>query len=137
MSRKIMELMKKYKQMILYLLFGGLTTAANIVAYWLMAHIVHAGTTVSTVVAWAAAVLFAYATNRKWVFESKESSAAGVIKEMASFFACRMLTGALDVAIMYVFVDVLCFNDMLIKIVSNLLVIILNYIASKLFVFKK
>ena len=94
-------------------------------------------TVISTVIAWIVAVIFAYVTNKLWVFESKSCEKQVLAKEILAFFVCRILTGVLDIVIMAVFVDILHFNDMVTKIVSNVVVIILNYIASKFFIFKR
>ena len=91
----------------------------------------------ATCVAWALSVLFAYVTNRRWVFESKENTRRGILREMGSFFLFRLLSGLMDVAIMYVCVDLLGWNSMIIKVLSNVLVIIVNYVASKLVIFRK
>lgn len=131
---KIEGLFNKYKEVILYLFFGGCTTLVNIVAYYLCDKI-RLSTTVSTIIAWILSVLFAYVTNRKYVFENRDESKS-VIKEISQFFSCRLATGILDLAIMVLFVDVLKYNGMIIKIISNILVIILNYIFSKLVIFK-
>ena len=90
-----------------------------------------------TVAAWALAVLFAYLTNRSMVFHSTAAGAQEIMKEIGSFFACRLGTGVVDWAIMFVFVTVLHFNDMIIKILANIIVIILNYVLSKFVIFKK
>ena len=132
---KIKELFTKYREMILYLFFGGCTTLVNIVSYYICSRI-GMGTALSTVIAWVLSVLFAYVTNRKYVFESKAFGFVPILKEIAGFFLCRLATGLLDLAIMVVFVDFLHFNDMIIKILSNIIVIILNYAASKLLIFK-
>ena len=134
---KFQKLYKKYKDLIPYVFFGVLTTIVNIVIYALCAKYIGWGTIVSTVIAWIAAVLFAYITNRKWVFHSKAKGIKAVCVEIISFFTCRLLTGLLDVGIMRLFVDILGFNDVIIKAVSNILVIVVNYIASKLVIFKK
>ena len=131
------ELIKKYKGVISYLFFGVCSTVINIIVYYLAAHVLELSTIISTVVAWLAAVIFAYITNKLWVFECKSWKPNIVIKEASSFFACRILTGLLDIIIMTVFVEILHFNDMIIKTLSNVVVIILNYVASKLIVFKK
>lgn len=134
--QKLKELFIKYKEEILYLFFGGCTTLVNIVAYFLFARILQFDTVASNVLAWILSVLFAYITNRIWVFESKEKTFGGVMSEMLKFVGCRVATGLMDTAIMYIFVDLLSFNDMVVKVLSNILVIILNYVASKLFIFK-
>lgn len=133
----IKSLYDKYKDVIPYLFFGVCTTVVNVVVYWIAAHPLNLGTMPSTIIAWILAVLFAYITNAKWVFFSKAAGFNEKFKEMISFFACRLATGVLDWACMFVFVDVLNLNDIIIKTLSNVLVIILNYIASKLIIFKK
>lgn len=131
------ELFYKYKEMILYLFFGGCTTMINIVFYAVSTRIFEFDTIASTILAWILSVLFAYATNRKYVFESTNTTCAEIVKEIVSFFSCRVFSGVLDLVIMWLFVDVIGYNDLVIKIISNVIVIIINYVASKWFVFKK
>ena len=131
------KLFLKYKDIISYLFFGVCTTAVNIIAYWFCSYAMHLSTIPATAIAWILAVAFAYVTNRKWVFNSKAKGAKAIAREIASFVACRLLTGILDVAIMYIFVDRLNCPDLLIKIISNIIVIVVNYIASKLFIFNE
>ncbi len=133
---KYSELIDQYRDVIPYAVFGVLTTLVNIVSYWLFSHIFHAGVMGSTVIAWILSVLFAYVTNRKWVFHSKAVGTRAVVKEMISFFTCRLATGVIDWLCMFVFVDLLHLNDMVIKIAANVIVIVLNYIASKLVIFR-
>lgn len=128
---------EKYKDIILYLFFGVCTTAVNVISYWCGAHLLKMDTMLSTIIAWCLAVLFAYLTNRKWVFHSEASGTLEIIKEIGSFFACRLTTGIVDWVCMYVFVEVLKCNDLIIKIIANIVVIVLNYVASKLLIFKK
>lgn len=135
--KRIAELLRKYKEMILYLVVGGLTTLINVVAYWIFAHPVSLDTVISTVLAWFLSVLFAFFANKIIVFESKSYEKKLFIKEIILFFASRALTGALDVAIMYITVDLLRFNDLVMKIVSNVIIVILNYVISKFLVFGK
>ncbi len=127
----------KYKEVILYLVFGGLTTLVNIVSYAVFARILNMDTVTGTSVAWLISVIFAYITNKIFVFESKTNTFALLVKECVSFFGCRLATGVMDVAIMYLSVDLLHFNDIVMKIVSNVFVVILNYIFSKLFIFRR
>lgn len=133
----IKKLYQKYSDMIPYLIFGVLTTVVNIASYWLLAHPLGLPTVPSTVIAWVLAVLFAYVTNRKWVFHSEAKTRQEIIKEGVSFYLCRLGTGILDWAGMYLMVDVLHWNDLIVKIALNVVVIILNYVASKLIVFRK
>lgn len=131
------QLYNKYKEVILYIFFGGCTTLVNIVVYYLCAHPLNRSTTMSTIISWILSVTFAYVTNKIWVFESNVDNKHDLLKEMVSFYGCRLSTGILDLIIMIVFVDILMFNDLIIKILSNILVIVLNYVASKLYIFKK
>lgn len=135
MSEKIIQLLTKYKSFIMYVVFGILTTFVNVITYYIFAHIFSFGTVSSSVVAWFVAVSFAYITNRKWVFESKSNAALEIFGEILKFFSCRLATGAVDWAIMYIFVDLLLFNDLIIKIIANIVVIVLNYVASLFVVF--
>ena len=127
---------KKNREMILYMLFGTVTLLVNIVAYYIMAK-VNDNTLVDTAVALVAAVLVAYATNRTMVFKSGHHGMKAVCIEFLSFFACRAASGVMDIAIMVICVDFLHYNDMIVKIISNVFVIILNYIASKRFIFNE
>ena len=133
----IRQLYDRYQEKILYLIFGALTTAVNYGVYWLCAHPLNLSVVLSTVIAWVVAVVFAYVTNRRWVFHSEASTAKEYAREFVSFFLCRLGTGLLDMALMYLLVDQLRLNDMVMKALVNVLVIILNYIASKLLIFKK
>ena len=133
--QKIKNLIIKYKDIILYIMFGVLTTLVNIVVYYLCAKVLKCNTAISTIVAWFFAILFAYITNKKWVFNSSSWSKDVLTKELISFFSCRLLTGLLDLLIMMIFVDALHFNDLVIKVISNIIVIVLNYLASKLLIF--
>ena len=133
----IKTLLHKYKDVLAYAVFGLLTTIVNIWAYWLFARIVGLSVLLSTIVAWFLAVLFAYLTNRNWVFHSEAVSFKEVSREIVFFFLCRIGTGIIDWLIMYVFVDLLNYNDIVIKAIANIVVIVSNYIASKLVIFKK
>ena len=127
---------KNMKQFVLYGIFGVLTTLINIVVYWLVRKFDIAIVT-STVIAWLAAVFFAYWSNRKFVFESTNTSLVAIFFEALYFFACRIATGVFDVVFMYIFADFLGLNEFIVKVTSNVIVVILNYVASKLFIFKE
>ncbi len=137
MSEDLRQLFMRYKAVIFYLFFGVCTTIVNVAVYYICAHWFDWEVMPSTIIAWAAAVLFAYITNRKWVFESEVKTASGIAKETGKFFGCRLATGLTDWLCMFVFVDLLALNDMIIKMASNILVIILNYLASRLVIFRK
>ena len=117
----------------MYLIFGTLTTAVNIVVYYLFSNIIHINYLFSNAVAWFLSVLFAYVTNRKYVFDSKNNQ---IIKEAISFFGSRLAT-IMDMVLMWFLVNFNIVNDVVAKVVVNVIVVILNYILSKLVVFKK
>ena len=123
------DLILKYKEVIMYLVFGVLTTVVNIVVYYVAADCLKINYLIANIAAWFLSVLFAYVTNRKYVFESKS--------DHISFFSARLATGALDMGFMYVTVNFQILPDFIAKIVANIFVIIANYVLSKLFIFKK
>ena len=132
-----MNLLKKYKSFISYIFFGVCTTVINIITYRICYNTLSISNVLSTCIAWVLAVAFAFITNKLWVFDSKSFTSQTLLKEILSFLSCRLLTGVFDVAIMYVAVDVMTWNGTLWKLISNVLVIVLNYVASKLIIFKK
>ncbi len=133
----IKKLFMEHKAVILYLVFGGFTTLVNIVSYAVCARIFNWGTMVSTVIAWFLAILFAYITNRKWVFGSSAAGSRAILLEAFTFFSCRLTTGLADLGMMWFFVVFLGCNDIVIKVTSNIIVIVMNYIASRWIIFKK
>ena len=120
------------RELIVYGIVGGITTVINFVSYWIVTRFLYVPVVLSAVIAWVIAFIFAYWANRTFVFMSHNP----VLPEVLEFFMCRVSTGILDVVIMYVFADVLDLYDMGVKIASSIIVIILNYIASKLFIFR-
>jgi len=132
--KELINIYKKYKMPILYLIFGGLTTLVNIFVYFICYDISNLSNVLSNIIAWLIAVIFAFITNKIYVFESKSKS---IFYELTTFFACRLATGVIDLGIMYLTVDILKCNGLLMKIISNVIVIILNFVFSKLIVFKK
>ena len=134
--RMLSELWEKHKGLFWYGFFGICTTVINIIAYDICSSKFKFETVVSTVIAWIIAVLFVFFTNRKYVFKSSSVTYEEQITEFVRFICSRLSTGILDVAGMYLFVDVLHFNEMIIKMIMNVLVIILNYVASNRIVFK-
>lgn len=136
--KKIMELYKKYKEIINYLIFGGLATVVNFVSYLIVARLIGVDEVISSGISWFCSVLFAYITNKLFVFESKLDNKKAVIKEMCSFFLARIVSGILcDVGTFALMVKVFNINDIISKIVTQIMVIIVNYIFSKFIIFKK
>ena len=136
MSVTIKKRLQAYRQIVLYLFFGVCSMAINIAVYSLCFAGMEMGNAISTVVAWLAAMLIAFVTNRDFVFQSRRSRPSERAGELLSFLVCRLLTGALDVAIMVVAVDYLSGSGVFWKIISNIMVVIANYIASKFWIFR-
>ena len=133
------ELFNKYKEIIMYLIFGVLTTVISLIVYYALTYtILNPNNSIylqiANILSWIAGVLFAYFTNRKYVFESKNENK---LKEFTSFVGSRVTTLILDMIIMGVGVSLLHGNDKILKLISQVLVIVGNYVLSKLIVFKK
>lgn len=133
------ELFNKYKEIIMYLIFGVLTTVISLIVYYALTYtILNPNNSIylqiANILSWIAGVLFAYFTNRKYVFESKNENK---LKEFTSFVGARVTTLILDMLIMGVGVSLLHGNDKILKLISQVLVIVGNYVLSKLIVFKK
>ena len=133
----VIKMIKKYKSFIAYGVFGVLTTIVNIVTYNYCYNHLGISNTLSNIAAWILAVAFAYLTNKVWVFDSKSWKREVLRREILAFISCRLATGILDIIIMYICVDIIGWHALLMKIISNVLVIILNYVFSKLVIFKK
>ncbi|MGN1373910.1 MAG: GtrA family protein [Bacilli bacterium] len=133
------ELFNKYKEIIMYLIFGVLTTVISLIVYYALTYtILNPNNSIylqiANILSWIAGVLFAYFTNRKYVFESKNENK---LKEFISFVGARVTTLILDMIIMGVGVTFLHINDKILKLISQVLVVIANYVLSKLIIFKK
>lgn len=128
---------EKHRDVLLYLFFGVLTTVVNYVVYLPCYNVLGLSGSVSNVIAWVGAVAFAYLTNKPFVFRSYDWSAKTVIPELTKFVGCRIGSGALETAIILVTVDWLGWNGNAMKLLTSVLVVVLNYIGSKLLVFRK
>ena len=137
MIDRLIFYIKKYEGVLLYLIFGVLTTAVNFAVYYICYTKFHWINLVSNTVAWILSVMFAFITNKIWVFKSKSFEFSKLAVELSGFITARLFTGFLDTAIMFVGVDLLKRNWIIAKIVSSVLVVILNYVFSKLFIFRK
>ena len=119
-------LWNKYKEIINYLIFGVLTTLVNYFSYIILTKVLNIDYLVSTVIAQIISIIFAYVTNKMFVFKSKNLSKKEFFREMFSFFGFRILSLFLDMGFMYIFVDLLYLNDVIMKLVSNILIVIAN-----------
>lgn len=138
---KVKELIKKVctKEVILYVVFGVLTTVVSLVTYYIcVGTFLNAENAIqlqiANIIAWIISVAFAYITNRKFVFESTNKNKLG---EATKFVTSRIATLLMDMLIMFLGVTLLKLNDGIIKIISQVIVIVANYVFSKIFVFKK
>ena len=135
---RIKELYFKYKEIINYVFFGGCTFVVNFISYFIFADLFKIDEVVSNMIAWVISVLFAYITNKIFVFESKTETLKNTLKEMASFFLARIVSGILcDVGTFALMIRVLHINDVISKVVTQVMVVIMNYLFSKLIVFRK
>lgn len=132
--RPLFPFWSRHREVLLYLFFGGATTAVSIAVFWLMTPVLGMNELAGNAVSWVAAVLFAFVTNRIWVF--KAGTEGSTAAQAAAFFTGRLGTLGIEELIIYVFVTVLGCGAMLIKLVSQIVVIVLNYFISKFFVFK-
>ena len=134
---KLKALMVRYRDVIVYLVFGVLTTAVNYIVYLPCYNVLGLSGSASNAIAWVAAVAFAYLTNKPFVFQSRDWSAKTVIPELTKFVGCRVGSGVLETAIIFLTVDWLGWNGNVMKLLTSVLVVVLNYIGSKLLVFRK
>ena len=132
---------KKYDEIINYLIFGVLTTVVTIITYAIFTNTFLSSKSaldiqIANVLSWIIAVTFAYLTNRKYVFKSKAQGSKR-IKEIINFFLARISSLLVEMLFMYITVTLLSYNDFICKIIAQAIVIIFNYICSKLIIFKK
>ena len=133
MLRKLYE---KYADAFAYLVFGVLTTVVNYVVYIPFYNLLGLSGAASNAIAWTAAVAFAFLTNKPFVFKSHDWSAKVLLPELAKFLGCRIGSGLLETAIIFVTVDCLMWNGNWMKLLTNVMVVVLNYFGSKLLVFR-
>ena len=130
-------LFRRHYDIFVYLVFGVLTTAVNYIVYLPCYNLLHLSSSVSNVIAWVAAVAFAYVTNKPFVFQSHDWSAKTVVPELTKFVGTRLGSGGFETLILLIFVDLMQMNGNLWKLLTSILVVVLNYIGSKLLVFRK
>lgn len=136
---KLINIYKDKKEIINYLIIGVLTTLVSLITYYLLTFTIldpnnDIQLQIANIISWIISVAFAYITNRKFVFESKSKD---IKKELSKFVSSRITTLIIDMLLMFILVSLLNFNDKVIKLIVQVIVIILNYIFSKLFVFKE
>lgn len=126
----------KEKEIVLYIIFGILTTIINILVYTHLTEQISINYLLSNFIAWTISVLFAFITNKIFVFKSK-TGLKNTFKEAFYFILARIASLFIDMILIYIFIDILFFNNFISKIISNFIVVVSNYIFSKVFIFKK
>ena len=124
------------KETILYVIFGILTTIVNLIAYYLFSNIININYLISNAIAWIISVVFAYITNKFFVFNSSYINKDVIIEEFIKFMNCRLISGLSEVVLLFLFVDLLLMNYIVAKLIIGVLVALINFIFSKVFIFK-
>jgi len=151
MMQTVKGLLKKYREIIMYLIFGVLTTVVNFIVYYILPHneapmfsIDIFGYTldvsewlIANVAAWVAAVVFAFVVNKIFVFEDKNNSFKAVMRQIWQFVSVRIVSFVLETVLMWVLIDIIHMSTNIAKIPVAVLTVVINYIASKLFIFRK
>lgn len=136
MIQKIRSLVEKYRDILTYLFFGVLTTVVNYAIYLPVYNFCGISAAASNMIAWVVAVIFAFLTNKPFVFHSHDWSPKTVVPELTKFISCRLASGVLETVILFLAVDCMNWNGNIWKLVTQILVIIINYVGSKLLVFR-
>ena len=136
MIQKVKILVLQYWDVFTYLIFGVLTTIVNYAIYLPAHNLLGFSATLNNTISWVVAVAFAFVTNKPFVFKSHDWSSETVVPELTKFVSCRIASGAAETLILLVTVDILNWNGNVWKLVTQLLVIVLNYVGSKFLVFR-
>lgn len=127
----------KHKEGLMYLFFGGLAFFLSIFLFWFMDSVMHLNAVLNNTIDWVICVAFQFFTNRTWVFDGHVESKGEFLKQAGSFTAGRLFTLVVEDLIIYIFITLLGFPSMPVKLAATFIVIALNYVISKLIVFKK
>ena len=131
------KLMKKYEELIMYIIVGVCTMIVSLVSYFIMANTLQMYYQAANIISWVLAVAFAYVTNKKYVFKSPYTSVQATTKELVSFVSSRVASLLVEILSMFFFVQVCQIDDNIVKLMNQVLVTVLNYIFSKFWVFRK
>lgn len=137
MFQRLLSIIRKNKDILVYIFFGVLTTAVNYAVYFPLYNLTAFSATLCNCIAWFAAVIFAFLTNKPFVFHSSDWSINAVIPEFLKFCSCRLASGAAESIVVLITVDLLSWNGNIWKIMTSIFVVVFNYFGSKLFVFRK
>ena len=133
---KTVDVLKENKEILSYLIFGVLTTVVNYVSYFAATKLFGINYLVANIIAWFISVVFAYVTNKFWVFENKSVEIKDLVKEISLFVSARVMSGGIETLFLFVFVSLIGFDDGVIKIIASVFVVIFNYFFSKFIIFK-
>jgi putative flippase GtrA len=137
MMHKVISYAQKHREIVTYIVFGVLTTAVNYLVFLFSCEMLNMSATASNIVAWILAVLFAFLTNKPFVFKTKSWSRRVVIPEFVKFVACRIGSGILETGFLFVTVDCINWNGSVLKLIASGFVMVLNYISGRRVAFKK
>lgn len=125
------------KETISYVIFGILTTIVNLISYYFFSSIININYLISNTISWIISVVFAYITNKFYVFNSKDKRKDVMVKEFIKFVNCRLTSGVIEILLLFLLVDMMKVNDIISKLAIGVIVVVLNFIFSKIFVFQK
>lgn len=132
--QNIINIYKKHREGILYLFFGGTSFVLNMALYALFTYALHMNELIANFIAWIIVVAYAFVTNKFFVFQNKTKS--NLLTQIISFYMSRIATLCIEELIIFVFITKLEYNSLIIKLIAQIIVIVLNYILSKLIIFK-
>lgn len=132
----IIKIYKKYKEAVDYLFWGGVAFVLSMVLFYLFANVMEIYEQIANILSWIICVIFTYLTNRTFVFQSKVKGLKNVFHEFKDFVTARLLTLVMENVILFVMIDMMTINNMISKLVGQFVVIVSNYILSKLWIFK-
>lgn len=131
------QIYEKHKEPLLYLFFGGTSFFLNIILYYIFFNACKLNVLIANIIAWVIVVAYCFVTNKLWVFDNKTESKQSLATQLLSFYLSRILTLCVEELILFVFVEKIHYNDLIIKLIAQIIVIITNYILSKFIVFRK
>lgn len=135
--QKYITIYQKYKEVILYIVFGGLTTVVSIASFAWCDVVLRMNPLVANVISWILAVTFAYITNKLWVFDAKTNGIKEILRQAVEFYGGRLLTLGMEEVILLIFINGLGFPSIGVKIAAQVIVLVANYIISKWIVFRE
>ncbi len=137
MTNKLKELIYKYKELIVYIIFGGLTTVVSFASYFILSDLLHLHYQIAQWGSWILAVAFAFIVNKIFVFGDKDMSVNELFRQIWQFVSVRIVSGILEWLLLIIMVEIILISDGISKIIVSVITVIVNYIASKFIIFKK